>query len=294
MFQFTTTTVFNDTIWEGVKDAVWSAQAEDGDKPASLNIKGVGIFKVPNITAVYKAEGTEGTIGNFTVTLPGTLEEGDRLRLSFTIALSMIDNDSLYSNDFSYKGKKFYIDFTYTDSASDTALYVEKMVKQTGLNIYGRKLWKLEAEGSDIKVTGVTSSQRFRDIKLEKIELDKDYAREETIDLKPEIEFVDGVDDFMTSNWILRNLRLPTHAHTRYAAEHKHENPIEGALYDQYTIHYCAKRGQLGLNAVGQEVTSTTTHVLIIKKDISSKFEDCLTEAGIELIDVSKKDELEP
>lgn len=288
MFNFTTTTLFNNTVWDGQKDAVWSVQPEDEDKgtPASLNIKGVGVFKVPNIVAVYKKEGSEGTIGNFSIALPTDLEEGDRLRLEFTIALSQIDNDALYSNDFSYKGKKFYIDFTYSDSASETAKAVEQIVKDTQINVYNRKLWNLEADGTSIKVTGVTTSQRFRDIRLEKIEFLKDYGIEETKKVKTDVEFEDGVDDFMTSDWVLRNLRLPTHAHTRFAAEHKHENPIEGAIYDQYTIHYCAKRGQLGLNAVGQEVTSTTTHVLIVKNDISAKLDECLMEAGIEVTEV--------
>lgn len=292
MFNYTTTTVINDSVWEGEKNARFAVQSADEEKniPASLNVKGVGIFKVPNITAIYKAKGSEGTLGLFSFDLPTSLDDGDKLRLSFTIALSQVDNDSLYSNDYSYKGKKFYIDFTFTTNATETAKLVEKMVNQTGLNIYGRKLWKLIGDKGNITVMGVVPSQRFRDVMLEKIELNKDYGREETVNLKPEIEYVDGVDDFMTYDWVLRNLRLPTYTHTRFAAEHKHENPIEGAIYNQYTIHYCAKRGQLGLNAVGQEVKSTTTHVFIVRQEISKEFEDALneilTDSDIEIIEV--------
>lgn len=294
MFQFTTTTVINDSIWDGEKDARWSFQEADDEKgtPATLNIKGVGIFKAPNITDAFKAVGHEGTIGSFKFKIP-TLQNGDKLRLEFTIALSQIDNDSLYANDYSYKGKKFYIDFKYTNSATETAQLVEKMVKESQLNVYGRKLWNLIGNAGDIEVTGTTWSQRFHDVKLLKIERNVDYGREDEVDLNVEVEYVDAVDDFLTSDWMTRNLRLPTYARIRYTAFNKHENPIEGALYDQYTIHYCAKRGQLGLNAVGQEVKSSTTHVLFVKQDLSAKFEEelnkVLADADLELIEVEPK-----
>jgi hypothetical protein len=53
-----------------------------------------------------------------------------------------------------------------------------------------------------------------------------------------------------------------------------------GALYNQYTIHYCAKRGVLGLNAVGQTVTSATTHVFYVKQDLAPDFEKALATIG--------------
>lgn len=278
MFQFTTTTVINDTIWDGQKDARWSFQEADEDTgvPASANIKGVGIFKAPNITYAFKAVGHDGEIGNFEFKMP-TATDGDMLRLSFTIALSQIDNDSLYANDYSYKGKKFFIDFPYVNNAVETAKYLEKIVKEGQLNIYSRKLWNLTSSTGNVTVKGTVPSQRFRDVKVEKLVHLKDFNREEYQDLNVDVKAVDGKDDFLTSDWITRNLRLPTSMRTRYTAFNKHENPIEGALYNQYTIHYCAKRGQLGLNAVGQEVTSTTTHVFFVLQTIANKFEELLS-----------------
>ena len=54
------------------------------------------------------------------------------------------------------------------------------------------------------------------------------------------------------------------------------ENPIIGAKYNQYTIHYCADRGQLGLNAVGDTTKSTTVHVFYVNQSVASEFEEAL------------------
>lgn len=278
MFQFTTTTVINSSVWDGQKDARWSFQEADEEKgiPATANIKGVGIFKAPNITGAYKAEGYEGTIGSFTVKIPAQ-NKGDHMRLSFTIKLSEANNDSLYSNDYYYKGKKFYVDFYYGDNSVQTALELEKMIKNMDLNVYDRKIWNVKATGGSVTITGVNCYQQFKDVKLEVIKLNDRYAREDAIEVDGDPTYVASKDDFLTSDYITRNLRLPTYARTNYTAFNKHENPIEGELYNQYTIHYCAKRGQLGLNAVGQEVTSTTTHVFFVLQSLSAKFEDLLT-----------------
>lgn len=82
-----------------------------------------------------------------------------------------------------------------------------------------------------------------------------------------------GREGFGTYDYILHNLRIPTSANSRWLSVHEDETPVPGATYVQYTIHQCAWRGPLGLNAVGQHVTSTTTHVLYVREDLVDDFE---------------------
>ena len=68
-----------------------------------------------------------------------------------------------------------------------------------------------------------------------------------------------------TGEWILENLRFPTHVNTRVAAPNADDMPIAGAKYNQYAFEYAVpKRGYHGQGAVGQEVTSVTHHVFYV------------------------------
>ena len=58
------------------------------------------------------------------------------------------------------------------------------------------------------------------------------------------------------------------------------ENPIIGAKYNQYTIHYCTNRGVLGTNAVGDTVKSVTTHVFYVNQNVAADFETALAKIG--------------
>lgn len=58
------------------------------------------------------------------------------------------------------------------------------------------------------------------------------------------------------------------------------ENPIIGAKYNQYTIHYCTNRGVLGTNAVGDTVKSVTTHVFYVNQNVATDFETALAKIG--------------
>ena len=63
---------------------------------------------------------------------------------------------------------------------------------------------------------------------------------------------------------------------TRVFGTNQDENPIIGAKYNQYTIHYCTDRGVLGTNAVGDTVKSVTTHVFYVNQNVASEFETAL------------------
>lgn len=72
-----------------------------------------------------------------------------------------------------------------------------------------------------------------------------------------------------TGELLAENLRFPSYPNLRYAAEHEEERPIEGELYDLYVFDYVVPRvGLHGQGAVGQQITSATTHAFYVRKGI--------------------------
>jgi hypothetical protein len=72
-----------------------------------------------------------------------------------------------------------------------------------------------------------------------------------------------------TGELLTENLRFPSYPNLRYAAEHEEERPIEGELYDLYVFDYVVPRvGLHGQGAVGQQITSATTHAFYVRKGI--------------------------
>lgn len=105
----------------------------------------------------------------------------------------------------------------------------------------------------------------------------KEYD-EKVIDLKP------GMNGFGDTAWIINNFQLPTYVNTNWMALHQDERPIPGKLYNQFTIHAVADRGELtGMGAVGQKLASKTTHVFYVLAENSKAFTDAMTNAGIEV-----------
>lgn len=74
-----------------------------------------------------------------------------------------------------------------------------------------------------------------------------------------------------TGEWILENLRFPTHVNTYVGAPNADEMPIVGAKYNQYAFEYCVpKRGFHGQGAVGQPVSSVTHHIFYVLDTIDA------------------------
>lgn len=293
MFQFTTTNVINSD-----KDLT-TGKALYEVKNDTLVVKRVANFKKENIAAIYKAVAVDPENAKVTINLAGvSATAGDVLRLSIYVGLSQASQDSRYSNDMIYKGKPFSVDFVWQDTAANSAKKLVETIKKYSLLVYGEKL--LTASNSDafITIEATNEYQRFKRVDLEKFEKTPDeypYSGKYTVikslsnlASKPSYElkngttegFFAGKEGFGTYSFLLHNLRLPTSARTRAFGINQDETPIVGAKYNQYTIHYCANRGVLGLNAVGDTVKSVTTHVFYVKSDLASAFEALLGQVG--------------
>lgn len=294
MFQFTTTNVINSNKDLSTGLELWSMQKATETKGASFNVKRVGNFCADNIVSVYKAGYVEPTLSKIVfdlTTLKG--EDKDRFRISLYIRLTQGSNYSLYANDTYYKGRPFFVDFVWKTDAATTAAILEKNIKKYFIEFYGEKIVKVKAVGDTIEIEAVNEYQRFTKADIEKLDAEAYHglgdfeviATARTID-DPEFDggnqLTEGVEGFGTYRWILHNLRIPTSTRTGFMAINQEETPIPGALYNQYTIHYCVNRGTLGSNAVGDQVTSHTTHVFYVKSDLAADFEAALKQVAPE------------
>lgn len=294
MFQFTTTNVINSNEDYTTGKPLWSAQDAALDKPASLNVKRVSKFLGPNVVSIYKAEANDPEMAKVTIDLSqisGT--DGESYRLSVYIGLTQASQESRYANDLILKGKPFTVDFVWKTSAADVAKNLVKIINKYAVMVYGEKLLNVSYSGAYLTIEAVNEYQRFRKVNIEKFDKDAYFGRGEynavrTLEnlseqasnaaLTGTVEgYFVGKEGFGTYSYLLHNLRIPTAMRTRAFGVNLDENPIIGAKYNQYTIHYCADRGVLGTNAVGDTVKSVTTHVFYVNQSVASEFEEALT-----------------
>ena len=219
--------------------------------------------------------------------------DGESYRLSVYIGLTQASQESRYANDLILKGKPFTVDFVWKTSATDVAANLVKIINKYAVLVYGEKLLNVSCNGSCLTIEAVNEYQRFRKVNIEKFDKDAYFGRGEynavrTLEdlseqdssaaLTGTVEgYFVGKEGFGTYSYLLHNLRIPTAMRTRAFGVNLDENPIIGAKYNQYTIHYCTDRGVLGTNAVGDTVKSVTTHVFYVNQSVASEFEEALT-----------------
>lgn len=299
MFQSTTTNVINSNKDYTTGKPLWSAQDAALDKPASLNVKRVSKFLGPNVVSIYKAEANDPEMAKVTIDLSqisGT--DGESYRLSVYIGLTQASQESRYANDLILKGKPFTVDFVWKTSAADVAKNLVKIINKYAVMVYGEKLLNVSYSGAYLTIEAVNEYQRFRKVNIEKFDKDAYFGRGEYNAVRT-LEDLDeqtsnaaltgtvegyfvGKEGFGTYSYLLHNLRIPTAMRTRAFGVNLDENPIIGAKYNQYTIHYCTDRGVLGTNAVGDTVKSVTTHVFYVNQSVASEFEEALTKIAPE------------
>jgi hypothetical protein len=87
---------------------------------------------------------------------------------------------------------------------------------------------------------------------------------------------------------MIKDLRVPTAANTRWNRIALDETPIFGGHYNEYLINMCVNRGIMGSDAVGEVTKSLTTHIFYVLDDgTATAFETALKDAGITTEDVT-------
>lgn len=274
MFQYTNTIVLNSLkdVTTGLDKIVKGSD--------NIEVRRVNKFLKSNVSAMYKRAASDPVIGKaeFTITNPGA----GIYRLKLYIRLSGSQN-SYYSNDFVFKGKPFVYEFKIA-SNSTTATDVAKEIKRVIDKIqafYGDKYIKTEVAEDKLTIHGVDEYQLFTEAKIQKLNTAANNPlTNEVFEDVTEGIITKSVEGFGTYTHILKDLRLPTIEARKFEAINQEELPVPGAKYNQYIIEYKVDRGLFGGAAVGQQVTSKTTHVFYVLDSLATEFETALKVLG--------------
>ena len=203
-------------------------------------------------------------------------------KLKLYIRLSGSQN-SYYSNDFVFKGKPFVYEFRITSgstSATDVAKEIKRVIDKIQA-FYGDKYIRTEVKGDKLTIHGVDEYQLFTEAKIQKLNTAANNPlTNEVFEDVTEGTITKSVEGFGTYTHILKDLRLPTIEARKFEAVNQEELPVPGAKYNQYIIEYKVDRGLFGGAAVGQQVTSKTTHVFYVLDSLATEFETALKVLG--------------
>lgn len=274
MFQYTNTIVLNSLkdVTTGLDKIVKGSDY--------VEVRRVNKYLKSNVSAMYKRAASDPVIGKaeFTITNPGV----GIYRLKLYMRLSGSQN-SYYANDFVFKGKPFVYEFRIT-SASTEAADVAKEIKRVIDKIqafYGDKYIKVETSDAKLIIHGVDEYQLFTEAKIQKLNTAANNPlTNEVFEDVIEGTITKSVEGFGTYTHILKDLRLPTIEARKFEAVNQEELPVPGAKYNQYIIEYKVDRGLFGGAAVGQQVTSKTTHVFYVLDSLATEFETALKVLG--------------
>lgn len=278
MFQYTNTIVLNSLkdVTTGLDKFV--ERTIDG-QPA-LDIRRVNLFKKPNVSKMYKRTASDPVIGN--VSFKMTQQDAGIYRIKLYMRLSGRQN-SYYANDFVFKGKPLVYEFRITSnstSGANVAAEAKRVIDKIQ-TLYGDKWIKTHVDNDVLTISGTDEYQLFTEARLQKLNMAAANAlTNEVFEDIAEGTIVPCREGFGTYTHILKDLRLPTIESRRFEAVNQEELPIPGMKYNQYTIYYKVDRGLFGGAALGQQVTSMTTHVFYVLEQISAQFEAMLSKLG--------------
>lgn len=269
----------------------------DGVEVDALKIKRDFVFVKGCVKAIRKRAGynsvpCKATIDFSDDTLLAALKAGGAktyCRLDIYLGVEGAE-PYIYSTPWVQKGMPFWIEFTVkkADEAATIAKNVADMLKKNHVFLCDKDLINVSVNGAKLVLEGATEYQRFRKIEVSTFDAYDDYA-EKVAELDPKDEdatdiILDerGKNSFGTYSQIIKDLRLPTAANYQWTHIRQVETPIVGAIYNQYIVEYEAPASNDGLHAVGQRMTSHTTHVFWVKNDsaLISAWETALRTIG--------------
>lgn len=278
----------------------------DGVKVDALKIKRDFVFVKDCVKAIRKRAGYNAVMCKATIdfadsALLAALKTGGAktyCRLDIYLGVEGAE-PYIYSTPWVQKGMPFWIEFTVkeADEAATIAKNVADMLKKNHVFLCDKDLINVSVSGSKLILEGATEYQRFRKIEISTFDAYDDYA-DKVAELDPtktaatDIKLDErGKNSFGTYSQIIKDLRLPTAANYQWTHIRQVETPIVGAIYNQYIVEYEAPASNDGLHAVGQRMTSHTTHVFWVKNDsaLISEWETALETIGT-VVDVDTTD----
>lgn len=205
--------------------------------------------------------------------------------------------ESIYANDWYRKGMPLSVSFAVADAAV-MAKAIEDTINKFNVFTKVKKVLEVKASEGKLTIKGTHEHQRLQKIAI--LVGDGEMLGEEKALLNWELSecryqsakeggaaayeaatgvklVKAGVNGFGTYSQLLKDLRLPTPAHTGWNSVQKDEMPVVGAVYTQYIINYYApSMANPSFTAVGNRSMSETTHVFWVKSDVVDDFEAAL------------------
>ena len=271
MFNWTTTTLINEIPFNKV----------DGNK---LRI-GKHLFEKRWVESIRKAVGHPMELCKATVDMTKVktaIADAKVARLYIYVGLEGSE-ESIYANDWYRKGMPLSVSFANADAAV-MAKAIEDTVKKFNVFTKVKKVLDVKADGTNLVIEGTHEHQRLMKIavlvgdgemlgeEVPVIEFEKNRKDDEAVTINNV-----GVNGFGTYSQLLKDLRLPTPAHTGWNSVQKDEMPIVGATYTQYIINYYApSMANPSFTAIGNRSMSQTTHVFWVKSDLVDAWEGIL------------------
>lgn len=260
MFDFRKEVIINSATLPA-EDGGLNRVTNDGEYLKVLRCAEYKIDDITNMVKVLPKAGTASTV----VVSPSAEDNATVYKLVIKIGLDNHRMHGEFANDWAKYEKTLTVE-------SDTHTGLKAALK--GVLEANPILVELEAKsaedngGVEIQANTFACKDLHQVIKSAEVIAYDDKDAE--ISTKP-LEKNDGVRPLNTGDLLIENLRFPSYPNLRYAAEHEEERPIPGALYDLYVFDYVVPRvGLHGQGAVGQQLTSSTTHAFYVLSTLST------------------------
>lgn len=239
------------------------------------------------VCEAYRHDGRWGRKEVAEVTLPvSTLVKGDVVRLEVrlhTVGAHLGE----FQNALTRNSELFTYEALYDGSATtlaDALVSAAKSHRNTSKNFD----FEMVNNGGKLELTAGADYIRFKEISVNKVtinltgyEAQEDLVAFASNKADTNVALTEGMNGFGDTAWLINNFQLPTYVNTNWMALHQDERPVPGKLYNQFTLHAVADRGELtGMGAVGQKMASKTTHVFYVAADLSAAFEAEVIKCG--------------
>jgi hypothetical protein len=250
----------------------------------ALVIQRLNKYLASNAGKVYKRAATTPVKEVASISLPATGNVAGTYRLHVNVIMSgsyPIDYDRWAIN----KGKPFFVEvYVPTAQTGDVlaatlcAGFIKGLKKYNGQNITDIVPTYTANSGTNAGTIIISASNEYQRL-IESWVSILDSTGEIYTPIATGAVTTHGVEGFGTAWFITKNLRIPTQEATRFFGEDQDERPVNGVLYNQYTFQYNAARNFTGVGAVGQTITSKTTHVFYIPSTLAATFEGYVASA---------------
>lgn len=253
-------------------------------------------FNVNDIKAVYKATAKKEEPEVAEITLkygnPDTyVFEGNTVNVTdyrLHIKMKTVDaNISEFQNSLTRNNKEYNFEVKANSESGKMAEALEKAINMQNRESKNKK-FDVTVSDDTLTFTAIDGFTRFETIEFQALETNYLGYNAFTVVANGSVT-KDGESGFGTTNWLMRNFRIPTYVNTNWLSLRQDDRPIPGVKYNQYTFHVEADRGELtGMGAVGQKMTSKTTHVLYIAESEAPAFEALFSNSLIPFVDYDK------